>query len=347
MKACVLHAIGDLRYEEVSDPVMKSGEVLLRIRAAGICGSDIQRVFDKGTYHFPTIPGHEFAGEVVDAFDGADKALIGKRAAVFPMLPCMHCPSCQIGEYAQCKNYNYYGSRCDGGFAEYLAVKAENLVMVPEEVSLEEAAMCEPTAVAIHALSQVGVRFGDTVTIYGAGTIGVLLALIASNWGAERVILADIDDRKLEFARSLGFEHAYNSATSDILAIISELTDGKGSDVVVEGTGVSAALENCMKSAATFGRVVLMGNPIKDMTLSQKGYWEILRKQLTLRGTWNSSYNEQNNDWKKAIAAMPKLGLPRLITHRCDFSDCNKAFDMLRARSEFAVKVMFVNEGKE
>ena len=346
MKACVLHNINDLKYEEVPMPSLKEGEVLLKIKASGICGSDIQRVFEKGTYHFPTIPGHEFAGEIVDAFDEKDKALIGKKAAVFPLLPCFQCSSCQIGEYAQCKSYNYYGSRCDGGFAEYLAVKIFNLVLLPEGVSFEEAAMCEPTAVAIHALSQAGINFGDTVTIFGAGTIGVMLALVAKAWGASKIILVDIDEQKLLFARKLGFLLSFNSKETDIIEKIEELTEGKGSDVTVEGTGVSAAFESCMKVAGTFGKVVLMGNPIKEMTLSQKAYWEILRKQLKLLGTWNSSYNEMKNDWKKAVNAMPQLDLKRLITHHFDFADCNKAFLMMKNQSEFFVKVLFVNEGE-
>lgn len=346
MKACVLHNIKDLRYEEVAKPTPKSGEILLKIKAAGICGSDIARVFDKGTYHFPTIPGHEFAGEIVAAADEDALPLIGKRAAVFPLIPCMACSSCTVGEYAQCKNYNYYGSRCDGGFAEYLAVKIWNLVFIPQEVSYEEAAMCEPTSVAIHALSQVGINFGDTVAIFGTGTIGIMLGKIAKAWGASKVILIDIDDRKLDFAKKLGFTYCINSMKTDPVAGILEITDGKGSDVTVEGTGTSAALENCFKAASTFGRVVLMGNPVKDMNLSQKAYWEILRKQLSLKGTWNSSYNGIKNDWKKAIEAMPKLNLKELITHRFDFSECNKAFDVMRSPEDFTVKVMFIDEQK-
>jgi L-iditol 2-dehydrogenase len=122
MMACNLHGIGDLKYEEVQTPVMGDGEVLIRIMAAGICGSDIPRVYEKGTYHFPTITGHEFAGVIVDAAE-QDRHLIGKKAAVFPLLPCGKCGACQIGEYAQCEDYDYYGSRRDGGFAEYIAVK--------------------------------------------------------------------------------------------------------------------------------------------------------------------------------------------------------------------------------
>lgn len=344
MKACVLHQINDLRYEDVPMPVPAADEVLLKVRASGICGSDVQRVFEKGTYHFPTIPGHEFAGEIVAVGQEVSSELIGKKAAVFPLIPCGTCASCQIGEYAQCKGYNYYGSRCDGGFAQYQAIKAWNLVMVPEEVSYEEAAMCEPTAVAIHALGQADVRFGDYVAVYGAGTIGVMLAKIARAAGAARVILVDIDDRKLEFARSLGFTDCVNSRTEDVCEAVSRITGGRGADVTVEGTGVSVALENCFKTAATFGRVVLMGNPLKEMTMSQKAYWEILRKQLTLRGTWNSSYNEIRNDWKNAIQAMPQLGLKGLITHRFDFSRCDEAFAAMKDPDEFSVKVMFINE---
>ena len=342
MTACVLHGIGDLRVEQVPVPIPAADEVLLRVCASGVCGSDVQRIFEKGAYHFPTIPGHEFSGEVAAVPEGGDTALLGKKAAVFPLIPCRKCLSCEVGEYAQCADYDYYGSRRDGGFAEYLAVKTANLVLLPEAVSFEEAALCEPTAVAIHALSQVGVAFGDTVAIYGAGTIGVMLAKIARAWGAGRVVLIDIDPLKLAAARELGFSDSINSLDSDAPAEIMALTGGHGADVVVEGTGVSVALENCMKSARTFGRVVLMGNPIKDMTLPQKAYWEILRKQLTLKGTWNSSYNAMTNDWQNAVRAMPSLDLKPLITHRFPLSAGAVAIDVLRDKSQLVMKSMFI-----
>lgn len=343
MKALNLHAVGDLRYEDVPMPVAGEGEVLLRVRAAGICGSDIQRVLTKGTYHFPTIPGHEFAGEVVALGEGVDPALLGCRAAVFPLLPCRECEPCRLQEYAQCKNYDYYGSRRDGGFAEYLAVKVWNLVLLPDSVSFEEAAMCEPTAVAFHALGQFGVKQGDTVVIFGAGTIGLMLAKVARMQGASRVILADIDDKKLAFAKTLGFEDVVNSLTDPTEQILA-LTDGRGADLVVEGTGVSAALENCMKCAATFGGVVLMGNPLREMTLSQKAYWEILRKQLTLRGTWNSAYSLKQNDWQDAVAAMPELDLLPMITGRHALSEGIAPFEHMADRANFTVKEMFLND---
>lgn len=342
MKALVLHAVGDLRYEDVPDPSPEPGEVLLKVRASGVCGSDIARVFEKGTYHFPTIPGHEFAGEVIGVGSTDDSALIGTRAAVFPMLPCRKCTACEVGEYAQCENYDYYGSRRDGGFAEYIAVKKWNLAPIPDNVSYEEAAMCEPCAVAVHALSQVGLTLGDTVAIYGSGTIGLLLAKFSLIWGAGRVILADIDKRKLSAANRFGFPDTVDAGGCDAPEAVRDLTNGRGADVVIEGTGSSAALENCFKSAKTFGRVVLMGNPLRDMSVGQKGYWEILRKQLTVKGTWNSGFSGASNDWTKAISLMPRLGLGAMITHRFPLRIGAMAVDTLRGRDELSLKVMYV-----
>jgi len=347
MKACVLHGIGDLRHQEVPAPEPGKGEVLVKIKASGVCGSDVPRVFTKGTYSFPTIPGHEFAGQIVALGEGTDPALLNQKAAVFPLLPCMKCESCQIGEYAQCKNYNYFGSRCDGGFAEYISVPVWNLVPVPENLSYEEAAMAEPAAVAIHALRQASVEIGDQVAIFGAGPIGLMLARWAEAWGAGKVLLVDIDRGKTEFARKLGFQYVWNSADGDAVQWIEEVTGGRGADVAVEGAGVSVTLEQCLKCTRAFGRVVAMGNPAGDMKLSQKAYWELLRKQLRIYGTWNSSYvSLPKNDWKLAIDAMAqgKIDVKPFITHRCTLEQCNPAMEMMRDRKEFFNKVMFVME---
>lgn len=346
MKACVLHGIGDLRYEEVGDPVPKEGEVLLKIKAAGICGSDIGRVYSKGTYHFPTIPGHEFAGEVVDLGKGTDKAFLHKKAAVFPLLPCRECDMCQVGEYASCRNYNYFGSRCDGGFAEYIAVPAWNLVTCKEDLSFEEMAMAEPAAVSLHALSRAGIQLGDSVAIFGAGAIGLMLASFAKVWGADQVILMDIDEKKLEFAKTAGFEYAVNNGKEDWLNCVMEITKGKGVDVAVEGAGVSPTFAGCLSAVKPQGKVVLMGNPAGKMELSQNAYWEILRKQLIVYGTWNSSYTHLKNEWETVLNVMAggKLDVKPFITHRFMLKDINRAFEMVRDKTEFTNRVIFVME---
>jgi L-iditol 2-dehydrogenase len=345
MKACVLHNIGDLRYEDAPTPDIAPDEVLLKIHAAGICGSDVPRVFTKGTYHFPTIPGHEFAGEAVKVNEG-DEHLLGGRFAVFPLLPCFDCVACAEGEYPGCGNYDYYGSRRDGAFAEYLAVKKWNLVPVPDEVSYEEAAMAEPCAVSLHALRRFGIRGGDTLAIFGAGTIGLLAGQAARAWGAERIIFFDVDERKLAFARRMGFEHAADPTDTDPAAYAFSLTDGRGADLSLDAAGVSATVEGAIAVAARSGKVILMGNPAGDIRLTQKGYWEILRRQLTLKGTWNSSYNDVENDWTLALDSIRDgvFDLKPLITQRFALADCGEAFRVAADPSTFSVKVMFVNE---
>lgn len=345
MEACVLHGIGDIRFEEVATPVAAPGEVLLQIRASGICGSDLPRIFSKGTYHFPTIVGHEFAGQIISAGAGVDSSLIGRKAAVFPLLPCRKCPACQIGEYGQCQDYNYFGSRCDGGFAQYIAVPVWNLVLVPESLSYEEAAMAEPAAVAIHALRQAGLAIGDQVVIFGAGPIGLMLARWSQAWGAGKIMLVDVDPGKISFAQKTGFEYCWNSRDGDPVPWIMAQTGGRGADVAVEGAGVSATLEQCLLSARPFGQIVAMGNPAGDMHLNRNAYWELLRKQLKISGTWNSSYVElPKNDWHLAINAMAngKLNVKPFITHRFPLNKCSEALNMMCDRTAEFNKVMFL-----
>ncbi|WP_206105450.1 galactitol-1-phosphate 5-dehydrogenase [Paenibacillus thalictri] len=327
-------------------PLAGPGEVLLKVRACGICGSDIPRVFTKGTYTFPTVPGHEFSGEITAVGQGVDESLIGRGAAVFPLLPCRNCTACEVGQYAQCQHYSYMGSRCDGAFAEYIAVPLWNVLLMPEGVTYEEAAMTEPAAVAVHALRQAGVGIGDTVLIYGAGPIGLMLAQWAGIWGAGRVMLVDLDEQKLNFARGLGIAEVFNAAAGDVTAWVRERTEGRGADVTVEGAGSPASFENAMHTTRTFGKIVLMGNPAGDMTLSQKGYWEILRKSLTIIGTWNSYYaNTPLNEWRLVLDCISsgKLRLMPLITHRVSIEGIGDALRMLRDRSEHVIKAMYVS----
>ncbi len=329
MNAAVLHAVGDLRYEQVPVPEVHEGEVLMKVMAAGVCGSDLPRIYEKGTYHFPTIPGHEFAGKIV----AGDPELVGRRAAVFPLLPCRKCSSCEVGEYANCKNYDYYGSRRDGGFAEYIAVDKRNLILTPDTLSYACASLCEPGAVARAAIRRLGVELGDLVVIWGAGPIGLIAAQWARHAGAGCVRVVDISPEKLAFAAKFGFEQ-YDREK-----------DGP-CDCALEGTGASAALCDAISSLKAHGRIVLMGNPARDMTIKQSVYSQLLRKEITLRGTWNSSYNQVINDWTATVDAMASgaIKYEELITHRFPLADCNRAFEMMRDRKEFYTKVTFIME---
>lgn len=345
VKACLLHAIGELRIEDVPTPDIGPDEVLVKVKACGVCGSDIPRVFTKGTYRFPTIPGHEFAGEVAAVGTNAPDDWVGQRVAVFPLIPCQTCAACRTGAFAQCEDYDYLGSRSDGAFAEYAHVPVWNLIPAPDAVSYEEAAMLEPAAVALHAMRRGRLDAGDSILIFGAGPIGLMLGGWARTCGARSVLLVDIDDRKVAFAQEIGFKHVFNPAQQDDLGGWVRGITGHGADVVVEASGSSAALEQCMPNARTFGTVVLMGNPAGPMTLSQQSYWAILRNELRVVGTWNSVYAGMPKDeWRLALEFMAsgQLDVAPLISHRVALEDLSDALTMMRDGTEFFSKVMYV-----
>lgn len=292
MKAYVLHGINDLRYEDWPMPELKPGWALVRVSAAGICSSDIPRIFTKGTYHFPTIPGHEFCGRVETAADIADSGWVGKRVGVYPLIPCKKCHSCQGGRYETCENYDYLGSRRDGGFAEFVAVPVWNLIELPEAISDIQGALLEPTAVALHAVKRAELFPGASICVVGTGAIGLLAGQWAKVLGAGRVVVKGRNEKKREITRQCGLE------------FMSGIPAGEKFDRVVEAVGSEDALTESITVAAPGGRIVLMGNPDGPRKLSQDIYWRVLRKQLTLTGTWNSSYGGEKNDWTETVHAM-------------------------------------------
>lgn len=324
VKSANLHAINDLRYENTFLNKCQDDEVLIEVKSCGICGSVISRVYSKGTYHFPTIIGHEFSGKVV--FD-PESEISGKKVVIFPLLPCFKCKGCHRGSYATCESYDYYGSRRDGGMTEYIAVKRWNILVMPEGLSYDEGAMCEPVSVARHAVLKLDIKGGENVFISGAGPIGLIAGQWAKLFGAKQVYYVDIDDRKIKFAKELGFLEYSKDITIDC---------------GIEGTGNSNALQKCLEVIKPHGRMVFMGNPSGDIKLSQNTYWHILRKELKISGTWNSSYNNNDDDWKESLNAMSsgKFDVKPLITHKFPLSECNRAFEMMKNRTEFFNKVI-------
>ncbi|WP_196604813.1 galactitol-1-phosphate 5-dehydrogenase [Pectinatus haikarae] len=343
MKALNLYGVGDLRYDEVPKPKTKTDEVLLKIKAVGICGSDIPRIFEKGTYNFPTIPGHEFAGEIIDA---EDAKLIGRGAAVFPLIPCGKCTACRSERYAQCCNYNYYGSRCDGAMSEYLAVRVKNLALMPSNISYEAAAMCEPASVALHAIKKSGIKAGKSLLIWGIGPIALIAAQWARSFGVENIILAGRSAAKATLAGKVGFSKVINIQNEDAQDFIMQETKGQGVDACIEGTGNSEALEQCLYSVKNFGIVVAMGNPTGDIRLSQDAYWKILRKEVSVTGTWNSSFSHSENDWHEALEAMEdgRISVEMLISHKFNFKEFKQAFSLMHEKKESYCKVMFIDK---
>ncbi len=345
MRALVLHGIGDLRLEDVPRPAPGPGEVLVRVAYCGVCGSDIPRVFVKGTYRFPTICGHEFAGTIEQCGAGVAGYQPGDRVAVFPLVWCGRCAACERGAFVMCSNYDYYGSRRDGAFAEFVAVPAQNLLRVPEGVSLAAAALTEPAAVALHAVRRAGrALVGQTAAIFGAGPIGLLAAQWARRIGADQVILFDPVAEKLATARRLGFTLVFDPTSRDPIEVVSELTAGQGAEVCIEAAGVPRTFCQAIGAARAAGRVVLLGNPSADVTLPAALISQAMRRELDLVGVWNSSFSPagNNDDWHAVMsaAAERRLELEPLVTHRVPLENAPAAFAMMRDRTEFFAKVL-------
>ena len=345
MKAWVLHGINDLRLEETNSPIVGENEVLLSVKAAGICGSDIPRVFYTGTYSFPLIPGHEFAGQVTELGSGVDKKWQGQRVGVFPLIPCYECPPCQAKKYEMCRHYSYLGSRCNGGFAEYVAVPEKNLIALPEGVSFEEAAMLEPMSVAVHAMRKIAPSGKDCIVICGLGTIGLFLLMFLLEAGHQNVFAIGNKEFQKKMAVKLGLpaESFCDSRSQDVERWLLERTEGKGADVFFECVGRNETVVQAVGMTGPGGRIMLVGNPASDMTLSKPVYWKILRNQLTVSGTWNSSFTHaKEDDWHYVLEKLRegRIAPAEMITHRLSLEGLNQGLAIMRDKREEYGKVM-------
>lgn len=344
MKAMRLHKVNKFVLEDVKKPKPKGQEILVKVEACGICGSDIPRVYELGTKVYPVTLGHEFAGTVVEVGDDKNKDLLGKVAAVYPVIPCGECPSCKIGHYAQCSNYGYLGSRNDGGFAEYCLLPSRWHLVIPRQqnVSTKALSLVEPATVALHAVRRGGIKGGDTVVIFGAGPIGILTARWCKMFGAAPV-LVDIADEKIDFAKKRGLT-VINSMEEDCEKYIADITNGKMADVVIEGTGTGAALNLSIACCRTFGTITLLGNPHTDTVIQLNQHSSILRKELNLAGVWNNFYNELPlNEWDYTVNKIAEgaLSVKDLITHTSDLEHLKELFDQIYHREISICKAIF------
>jgi L-iditol 2-dehydrogenase len=349
MNALVLHAIGDARYEAIPLPEPNAGQVRVRVGFCGICNSDIPRMFGKGPYSLPLVCGHEFAGVVDRVGAGVTKFAPGDRVAVFPLLWCGNCDSCQRGHYAQCLAYDYLGSRSDGAFAEYVVAPARNLLPVSDCLSLEEAAMIEPAAVALHALRRAGgCSVGESVVVFGAGPIGLMVAQWARAMGAARVILLDLVREKLALARKLGFQHVIDQRDVDAVAVIEQVTGGIGADICVDAAGVSQATVQAMRAARHGGRIVLLGNPSGDVNIPAELISRMMRREVQIVGTWNSDYGVfgEQDDWHCSLAGMASgaIDVKPLVSHCVPLESAWGALNMIKNRTEVYCKVLIQPE---
>ena len=351
MKAYVLHGINELRFEEKKIPVPRKDEVLIKVCAAGICGSDIPRIYKNGAHIHPIIPGHEFAGIVESVGDSKNDNLIGKRMGIFPLIPCQNCRQCKEKKYEMCRNYNYLGSRCDGAFAEYVSVPIWNLIELPDSVSFAEAAMLEPLSVAAHSMrAMIGEKTDRDipVLVLGVGTIGMMLVMLLKSEGFKNIFCiasksyqAQVLSEKMGIDKDNIFE---GTEKEKVLEWCKERT-GDGAVISFECVGKNETFSTVIECMAPSGKVMLVGNPASEMSLSREVYWKILRNQLTVKGTWNSSFTkEDNDDWHYILNKLSEHAIPAeiLISHRFDLENLIKGFELMRDKSENYIKCMYI-----
>jgi len=288
MKAAVLHANKDLRYEEYKTPSVKPGFVKVHVRATGICGSDVPRVLNNGAHFYPIVLGHEFSGDVIELGEGVESLKVGDTVSGVPLIPCLKCANCQKGDYALCKFYSFIGSREQGSFADYVVIPELNAVKYDPAIPYEQAAMFEPSTVALHGIMLQDYKGGETVAIIGGGTIGLFTMQWAKIYGAEKTVVFDIDDGRLAIAKRLGADEVINSRDSGFMDIAMDVTDGAGFGYVFETAGNPIAMRMAFELAAGKAGVCFIGTPHVDLCFTPPEWENLNRKEFRLTGSWMS-----------------------------------------------------------
>ncbi len=343
MKALVLKKNAVLSYTDVQMPE-RIGEhsYLIRIAACGICGSDIHRGFENGAYHYPLIMGHEFSGIVEQTPSPESSFKKGQKITAFPLLPCRKCAACSTGNFAQCSNYDYFGSRRDGAFAEYLYIPEENLFPVPDHVNIVHAAMTEPCAVALHGVRKLTFSAGDTVVVFGGGPIGIMAAQWSRIRGGSKIAVVDIESRKLKIAQDMGFI-AIDSSKNNAVERIYTLTKGEGAQKVIEACGLPLTYRQAVLSAGPFAELLFLGIPSRDLSIPPSEASDLLRKELKLYGAWNSKITPSgSDDWTTVLKYMDReMNVAPLISHTPTLSEGADVFNKIVNRTEYTNKVIF------
>ncbi len=336
MRAAVLHAPADLRVEEVPVPGIGPNEVLVRVMAAGICGSDIGRVMVTGTYHFPTIPGHEFAGQVEAVGANVTHLAPGDRVAVAPLMPCFDCDWCRAGTFSLCDDYDFMGSRSNGAFAELLKAPARNVLKVPDHVPFDVAATIEPAAIILHGIHKLNLSLGDAVAVVGCGALGFFAVQFAKLSGAQPLIAIDVDEEKLALARQVGADLCINPLREDAVAAVKAATGGRGVAVALECAGSAAGRNLSVLATAKQGTVMLYGTAYGDVTFAEQAFARMVREELKIVGSWNSySLPFPGKEWFDIIGLLRtgRLIVEPLITHRATLEEAPAIFKALKDRT--------------
>ncbi len=347
MKAVVCYAPGDYRVEEVDRPKAEEEEVILKVKGCGICASDVKAYHGADRYwagedsflKAPVIPGHEFFGEVVELGSGAGEKFdveIGDMITSDPLVPCGKCEYCEVGNYWMCEVHNIYGFKkgvVEGAMAEYVRLKPNsNLHKVPDKLTDEEACFIEPAANGLHAVDNAEIQFDDVVVLAGAGSIGLAMLQLASLKTPKKLIVLDIDDRRLELAKKFGADLCINPGKEDAVKIVKDLTDGYGCDVYIESTGSTAGVKQGLEMLRKLGRFVEFSVFGEETSVD----WSVISvgKELTLKGAHLAPYT-----YPIIIDFLERdlLSAEGVVTHAYDLENFDEAMKMAETKDSIKV----------
>ncbi len=340
MKALVLKEYRQLHLEEVPVPAPEPDEVLVRVRACGICGSDVHG-FDGSTGRRipPIIMGHEAAGEIAGAGSAVTAWKEGDRVTFDSTVSCGECWFCRRGKVNLCDNRRVLGVSCGeyrrhGAFAEYVAVPQRILYRLPERIGFEQAAMVEAVSVAVHAVKRTPLSDESTVLVVGAGMIGLLVVQALKAAGCQRVVATDLDESRLRLAEKLGAAQGIRANDPGLLERIRALTNGRGADAAFEAVGLAPTVKTAIESVRKGGSVTLVGNlkPQVDLPLQT-----VVTRELTLIGTCASA-----GEYPECLELIAggKINVTDLISATAPLEEGGRWFDRLYAGEKGLMKVL-------
>lgn len=346
MKALCFYAKRDLRYEDVADPVIeKDDDVIVKVKAVGICGSDIARYRNLGPYVPGNVWGHEFAGEVASVGSKVTALKVGDRVVGCPNLVCHECAACRSGHPSRCEKLNTIGAYVPGAFAEYIKMPAKNLIKMLDTMSYDEGALTEPATVAIHGLYQSDIKLGHSVAVVGCGNIGLMCIAWAKAFGAKTVYALDLDDAHLETAKKFGADVLINTSNVDFHDEIRKYCDGV--DLAIESAGNAYTAARVLGLPHKGGQVVYMGIPYADVPVPRFYFEKIMRNELHIVGSWCTiSAPYPGKEWENAVAYIGshKVKVTDMITHHAKLSDGPAIFEQIMENPHQFGKVLLYPE---
>lgn len=339
MRALVFIGPGRMELEERADPVPARGDVVVAVRAAGICGSDVHGYAGRTGRRAPGIVmGHEASGEVVDVGADVSELRPGDRVALRSILGCGICPECRAGSPNRCPTRHGLGIHIDGAYADRVCVPERLAVRLVDGTTFRDGSLIEPLAVAIHAVNRTPTESGDTAVVIGAGAIGLLIVLALHDAGVDRVVVTDRDAHRLSVARAFGAEQAIDVASVDPVAAVREATGGHGADVVFEAVGVPVSAGQSLAFVRPGGNVTWVGNSAPRVEI---GMQDLVTGEITLRG----AYGEAGEFMMAATAiAEGRIAVSPLIERVEPLEAGPRVFEELAAGRLDAVKVVLEPE---